>query len=241
MSKREGEYVTLDELVDEVGVDAARFFLLARSHDTTVDLDLDLAVRESAENPVYYVQYAHARIASILGSRRRRARRGGDRVARAGRGSAPVRAGAAAPACSPSTASWPTPSSAARPIASPPTRWSWRRISPPSIATAMCSACSRGRPSRCGSHSRWRRDARSRARSTCSASARPSRCDQRGSKRASSASSRALSAALSPSAPAASAPAPAASAVAARRLRRQRGSSSATIASAASTAATGTR
>jgi arginyl-tRNA synthetase len=66
MSKREGEYVTLDELVDEVGVDAARFFLLARSHDTTVDLDLDLAVRESAENPVYYVQYAHARIASIL-------------------------------------------------------------------------------------------------------------------------------------------------------------------------------
>jgi arginyl-tRNA synthetase len=66
MSKREGEYVTLDELVAEVGVDAARFFLLARSHDTTVDLDLDLAVRETAENPVYYVQYAHARIASIL-------------------------------------------------------------------------------------------------------------------------------------------------------------------------------
>jgi arginyl-tRNA synthetase len=66
MSKREGEYVTLDELVEEVGVDAARFFLLARSHDTTVDLDLDLAVRESSENPVYYVQYAHARIASIL-------------------------------------------------------------------------------------------------------------------------------------------------------------------------------
>ena len=66
MSKREGEYVTLDELVDEIGVDAARFFLLARSHDTTVDLDLDLAVRQSAENPVYYVQYAHARIASIL-------------------------------------------------------------------------------------------------------------------------------------------------------------------------------
>jgi len=66
MSKREGEYVTLDELVAEIGVDAARFFLLARSHDTTVDLDLDLAVSESAENPVYYVQYAHARIASIL-------------------------------------------------------------------------------------------------------------------------------------------------------------------------------
>jgi arginyl-tRNA synthetase len=66
MSKREGEYVTLDDLVAEIGVDAARFFLLARSHDTTVDLDLDLAVRESGENPVYYVQYAHARICSIL-------------------------------------------------------------------------------------------------------------------------------------------------------------------------------
>jgi arginyl-tRNA synthetase len=67
MSKREGEYVTLDELIEEIGVDAARYFLIARSHDTTVDLDLDLAVRQSADNPVYYVQYAHARIASILG------------------------------------------------------------------------------------------------------------------------------------------------------------------------------
>jgi arginyl-tRNA synthetase len=65
MSKRRGEFVTLDELVDQIGVDAARFFLLQRSHDTTVDLDLDLAREQSAENPVYYVQYAHARIASI--------------------------------------------------------------------------------------------------------------------------------------------------------------------------------
>jgi arginyl-tRNA synthetase len=66
MSKRAGEFVTLDDLVEEVGVDAARWFLLHRSHDTTIDLDLDLARQESAENPVYYVQYAHARIASIL-------------------------------------------------------------------------------------------------------------------------------------------------------------------------------
>ena len=66
MSKRSGEYVTLDDLVGEIGVDAARWFLLQRSHDTTVDLDLDLATQESSENPVYYVQYAHARIASIL-------------------------------------------------------------------------------------------------------------------------------------------------------------------------------
>ena len=77
MSKREGEYVALDELVGEIGVDAARFFLLARSHDTTVDLDLDLALRQSADNPVYYVQYAHARIASML------ARVGEDRIAEA--------------------------------------------------------------------------------------------------------------------------------------------------------------
>ena len=66
MSKRAGEFVTLDELVEEIGVDAARWYLLARSHDTTVDLDLDLAREQSNENPVYYVQYAHARIASML-------------------------------------------------------------------------------------------------------------------------------------------------------------------------------
>jgi arginyl-tRNA synthetase len=66
MSKRRGEFVTLDELVDDIGVDAARFFMLQRSHDTTVDLDLELARQQSNDNPVYYVQYAHARIASIL-------------------------------------------------------------------------------------------------------------------------------------------------------------------------------
>jgi len=67
MSKRAGKFVTLDELVAEIGVDVVRWFLLARSHDTTLDLDLDLAVEQSNENPVYYVQYAHARIAGILG------------------------------------------------------------------------------------------------------------------------------------------------------------------------------
>jgi arginyl-tRNA synthetase len=66
MSKRKGEFVTLDELLDDIGADAARFFMLQRSHDTTVDLDLDLARRQTQDNPVYYVQYAHARIASIL-------------------------------------------------------------------------------------------------------------------------------------------------------------------------------
>jgi arginyl-tRNA synthetase len=66
MSKRAGEFVTLEDLVCEVGVDAARWFLLSRSHDTTIDLDLDLARAQSRENPVYYIQYAHARIVSVL-------------------------------------------------------------------------------------------------------------------------------------------------------------------------------
>ncbi len=77
MSKRRGDFITLDELVGEIGADATRFFLLQRSHDTAVDLDLDLAREQSSENPVYYVQYAHARIASLL------ARAGEARIAEA--------------------------------------------------------------------------------------------------------------------------------------------------------------
>ncbi len=66
MSKRRGDFIRLDDLLDEIGVDATRFFMLQRSHDRTVDLDLELARRESPENPVYYVQYAHARIVSMV-------------------------------------------------------------------------------------------------------------------------------------------------------------------------------
>lgn len=66
MSKRMGAFVTLDELLDEIGVDATRYFMLQRSHDRTLDLDVELARKKSRENPVYYVQYAHARIASML-------------------------------------------------------------------------------------------------------------------------------------------------------------------------------
>jgi len=66
MSKRRGDFVTLDDLLDEIGVDATRFFMLQRSHERTIDLDVGLARRQSRENPVYYVQYAHARIASML-------------------------------------------------------------------------------------------------------------------------------------------------------------------------------
>ncbi len=66
MSKRSGDFVGLDELLDDIGVDATRWFMLWRSHDTEVDLDLELARSQSNDNPVYYVQYAHARIAGIL-------------------------------------------------------------------------------------------------------------------------------------------------------------------------------
>ncbi|MEW6662740.1 MAG: arginine--tRNA ligase [Bacillota bacterium] len=66
MSKRTGQYITLQELIDEVGVDAARYFFVMRSPDSHLEFDLDLAKSQTAENPVYYVQYAHARICSIL-------------------------------------------------------------------------------------------------------------------------------------------------------------------------------
>jgi len=66
MSKRTGEYITLRDLMDEVGADVARYFFVMRSADSHLDFDLDLAKEQSSENPVYYVQYAHARICSIL-------------------------------------------------------------------------------------------------------------------------------------------------------------------------------
>jgi arginyl-tRNA synthetase len=66
MGKRAGEFVTLDEVLDEVGADAARFFFLLRKADSQLDFDLDLAKKQSADNPVFYVQYAHARIASVF-------------------------------------------------------------------------------------------------------------------------------------------------------------------------------
>lgn len=66
MSKRSGQYITLLELMEEVGKDAARFFFIMRDPDSTVEFDLDLAKAESSDNPVYYVQYAHARLCSIL-------------------------------------------------------------------------------------------------------------------------------------------------------------------------------
>jgi arginyl-tRNA synthetase len=66
MSKRTGEFITLDELLAEIGVDAARWFFASRAASSGIDFDIELAKKQSNENPVYYVQYAHARIASIL-------------------------------------------------------------------------------------------------------------------------------------------------------------------------------
>jgi len=66
MSKRAGDFITLDELLGEIGVDSARWFFASRSVNTGIDFDIELAKKQSNENPVYYVQYAHARIASIL-------------------------------------------------------------------------------------------------------------------------------------------------------------------------------
>ncbi len=66
MSTRSGEFVTLRDVIDEVGADAARFIFLSRHYDSPLDFDLELAKKQSNENPVYYVQYVHARIASIL-------------------------------------------------------------------------------------------------------------------------------------------------------------------------------
>jgi arginyl-tRNA synthetase len=81
MSKRAGDIVTLDEFMDEVGVDAARWYLVNRGPDTTIEIDVDLAAEKTQKNPVYYVQYAHARIAGILRNA----------------GGAPVAAGAGSP------------------------------------------------------------------------------------------------------------------------------------------------
>jgi arginyl-tRNA synthetase len=66
MSKRRGDVVFLDDFMDEIGVDAARWYLVNRSPDQAIDIDVDLAAERSEKNPVYYVQYAHARIAGIL-------------------------------------------------------------------------------------------------------------------------------------------------------------------------------
>lgn len=72
LSKRSGDIITVDDLVDQVGADACRYFFLSRAAETQMEFDLELAARQSSDNPVYYVQYAHARIASIIAGARER-------------------------------------------------------------------------------------------------------------------------------------------------------------------------
>ena len=72
LSKRSGDIITVDDLVDQVGADACRFFFLSRAAETQMEFDLELATRQSSDNPVYYVQYAHARIAGIISNARDR-------------------------------------------------------------------------------------------------------------------------------------------------------------------------
>ena len=72
LSKRSGDIITVDDLVDQVGADACRYFFLSRAAETQMEFDLELAARQSSDNPVYYVQYAHARIASIIGGAKER-------------------------------------------------------------------------------------------------------------------------------------------------------------------------
>ena len=115
MSKRAGTLVTLADLLDDIGVDAARFFLVQRSHETPLDVDLDVAREQSQENPVYYVQAA--RVCSILAQAGERpATPAAPRSRRAGPGGAGPGARLAA-----GRPRWPRPSSAAPPTGSPPT------------------------------------------------------------------------------------------------------------------------
>src|SRR5207253_9121940 len=97
MSKRAGEFITLDELLAEVGVDAARWFFASRAPTTGIDFDIELAKRQSNDNPVYYVQYAHARIASILRKAAAEGGAAGDEEIAAGSAAEPALAAAAEP------------------------------------------------------------------------------------------------------------------------------------------------
>ena len=142
MSKRAGEFITLDDLLAEVGVDAARWFFASRSATTGIDFDIELAKKQSSENPVYYVQYAHARIASIL----RKAAEAGLAPPAASRVRSPARPRPRwRGRSSVSPRSSRTPSPPRRRTASPPTRPSSRRRSTGS--TAMRGSWTRTSPS----------------------------------------------------------------------------------------------
>ena len=143
MSKRRGDVVFLDDFMDEIGVDAARWYLVNRGPDQTIEVDVDLAAERSQKNPVYYVQYAHARIAGIL-------RNAGD---------AAVSARADGRRSPPRSASWSSASPSSRRSSPRPPRNAARRRSRPtrsaspttSTASTTSTGCSRATSRRSGS------------------------------------------------------------------------------------------
>ena len=176
MSKRAGTFVTLDDLLDAVGTDAARWFFASRAAHVEIDFDIELVRKQSAENPVYYVQYAHARIASILRkaeaaglappAERPRAAGRGARGGPRPRGRAPPRGrrGRGPGRGDPGHHRLRDGAGHAVPRASTATRASWIRVHPSGRRSAWRSPWPRRRGSR------WR------TRSVCWGSPRPSRC-----------------------------------------------------------------
>ena len=155
VSKRRGDVVFLDDFVDEIGVDAARWYLVSRGHDQTIEIDVDLAAEKTQKNPVYYVQYAHARIAGIL-------RNAGD-AAVGGDPPRPARPVRSATSSSGSPSS--RPSSPRRPSAAARMRCRCTRSASPTTSTASTTsaACSARRRRPSGSASAARRQAGDRA------------------------------------------------------------------------------
>ena len=177
MSKRRGDFVTLDELIERIGVDATRWFMLSRSHDSTIDLDVELAAKQDPENPVYYVQYAHARIGvDPAQSRRGRSRRRSRADPASWRSTTPSASSSAA-ARVPGRGARGGRAARAAPDRELRAR-ARRRRSRRSTATRRCS---RSPTRRCRAFRialvRRPSSARSRARSGCSASPPRSRCD----------------------------------------------------------------
>ena len=168
MSKRRGDVVFLDEFVDEIGIDAARWYLLSRGHDQTIEIDVDLAAERSQKNPVYYVQYAHARIAGVLRNAGARPRTRGPSCR------SPARSASSSSACSSCPTSCARRPRGARRTRSRRTRSASRTTS---IASTTSTRCSAPRRSASASRSAPRRSPSSRRASTCSGSRRPSGCD----------------------------------------------------------------
>ena len=131
MSKRRGDVVFLDEFIDEIGVDAARWYLVNRGPDQTIEIDVDLAAERREKNPVYYVQYAHARIAGIL-----RNAGGAAVVGGAARGRSAARSATSSSGSPSSPRSWPRRPSGAAPHAIPTYAIRRRRRLPPLLPRA---------------------------------------------------------------------------------------------------------